>query len=245
MKENIYYYMKDMETSHWWFATQKKAIMSFMERHVRGWRHKLILDAGCGTGRFLDYLQNYGPVRGIEKNPLWAAYCREKGYVDVIAGSIAECSDINERFDMIVSFDVLEHVEQDQAALNHFYKLMKPGGLLFLSVPAGEVFFSGMEKQYGHYRRYNYSSLQEKLTGASFQVVGHAYFNFFLLVPIVMIRKICERLHIPVFDEIKLNPWLNTLLRWVASSELPLLRLGALPYGLTLMVCAAKTGGGQ
>jgi hypothetical protein len=121
--------------------------------------------------------------------------------------------------------------------------MLKPGGLLFLSVPAGEIFFSNMEKQYGHYRRYNYSSLKKKLAHASFQVLSHAYFNFFLLLPIVIIRKIGDRLKMPIFDdEIKLKPWLNTLLKWIATLELPFLRSRVLPlpYGLTLMVSARK-----
>jgi SAM-dependent methyltransferase len=240
MNENIYQNMSDLEQTHWWFLNQKNAITRFLKRHLAQSTNKLVLDAGCGTGRFLDCLQQYGSVVGIEKNSTWAGHCKERGYKTVITATIEDKTFSKECFDIIGCFDVLEHVQRDRDALHHFSNMLKPGGMLFLSIPAGEAFFCRNELQYGHYRRYNLASIKTKLVESGFQFQQHAFFNFFLLPPIVLIRKTLDWFNIDTVDEIKVNPVINRLLALIVTMELPLLNRFSWPYGLSLLVSAKK-----
>lgn len=70
--------------------------------------------------------------------------------------------------DVVVAFEVLEHIELDDAALISWFQWLKPGGLLILSVPAHQDRFGDADVAVGHYRRYERSQLTELLGGAGF-----------------------------------------------------------------------------
>ena len=102
-------------------------------------RHRLlrVLDVGCGTGAFLDRARSAGlQTFGMEMNPVAAAACREKGHT-VFSGLMSELlrDQPGERFDLVTSFQVVEHVSNPQAFLHEAAALARPGGFVAISVP--------------------------------------------------------------------------------------------------------------
>ena len=88
------------------------------------------------------------------------------------------------------AFDVLEHIEDDNAILKTLRDALKPGGFLFVTVPADKRLWSAMDIYAEHKRRYSYKELREKIEGNGFKVIKMSYFMTFLYPLILLSRKL-------------------------------------------------------
>lgn len=86
--------------------------------------------------------------------------------------------DLNVGIDSVFALNVLEHIEDDIAALNNIYKVLEPGGKLIILVPAHEFLFNCIDKAIGHYRRYSKKEIITKVKQTKFKIVKLFYFNF-------------------------------------------------------------------
>ena len=86
--------------------------------------------------------------------------------------------DLKEKFDSLVLLNVLEHLPDDNYALENCKFLLKPKGTLIILVPAYKFLFSRMDKELHHFRRYTAKSLRKKIAAQSFQINKSFYFNF-------------------------------------------------------------------
>ncbi len=93
----------------------------------------------------------------------------------------------DESFDLVCLLDVLEHLENDGAALEEYARVLKPDGTLFLSVPALPVLWGRQDVLSEHYRRYRRGPLAE-LVGRRFEIEHLTYFNTWLFPPILAVR---------------------------------------------------------
>jgi SAM-dependent methyltransferase len=82
-----------------------------------------------------------------------------------------------ERVDTIVCSNVLEHLEPDQAVLHSFYRTLVRGGRCVVVVPAGQWLYTGIDREFGHYRRYSRRDLASKMTAAGFEIAYAKQFN--------------------------------------------------------------------
>jgi SAM-dependent methyltransferase len=82
---------------------------------------------------------------------------------------------VNERFTYIFTLNVLEHIENDRAAVSELYRVLQPGGRLFVYVPAFSLLYSAMDAKVGHYRRYRMKEMTRLLQSAGFHVEKRAY----------------------------------------------------------------------
>ena len=131
-----------------------------------------IVDIGAGIGTFARQLTSGGyDVHCIEPDPLQAASIAAAG-LKVSAGleSIADAS-----IDFIYTLNVLEHIEDDRAALRQWCDKLRPGGRILIYVPAFPVLFSSMDRKVGHFRRYTRSELESKVSDSGFDVVESRY----------------------------------------------------------------------
>ncbi len=98
-----------------------------------------LLDVGCATGVFLDAMRRYGwDVQGVEPNEAAATYAREKLDLNVFAGDLCQAEFPAHAFDAVTLWDVLEHVYDPRATLAELARILRPGGLLVLSLPNPE-----------------------------------------------------------------------------------------------------------
>lgn len=146
-----------------------RAYNRFLHEQLRGWagESRRILDFGAGAGRFARLLARDGfEVEAIEPDAELRRRIAEAGVP--VASSLAAVE--NEDFDAIYSINVLEHVEQDARVLVELFDRLRPGGSLFVYVPAFEVLFSSHDARVGHHRRYRRRDLVEKLDRAGFEI---------------------------------------------------------------------------
>jgi 2-polyprenyl-3-methyl-5-hydroxy-6-metoxy-1,4-benzoquinol methylase len=157
----------------------QRAIVDAMMRHLpRAKPNNILLDIGCGNGDFLARAKDCGwDVEGVEVDPKAAEVARARG-LDVYVGSVDVVRDLYERFDGITLCNVIEHVHDPVALLGECYKLLKPGGWIWIETPNIE---SLGNKRFGenwrglepprHLVIFNRSSLQRLLQVAGFQAI--------------------------------------------------------------------------
>lgn len=134
-----------------------------------------LLDIGAGTGEFSVRMLNRGHnVIAIEPDGMQRTLLRSQGVFciggieEIVRGGMAS-------FDGAYSLNVLEHIEDDVAALREWSGALKPGGVMVLYVPAFPVLYSAMDRAVGHYRRYTRASLERVAREAGLTVVRSGY----------------------------------------------------------------------
>lgn len=242
MEQSIYRQMRELEDRHWWFAGRRRIVSHLLGSLDLG-RTPRILDAGCGTGGNLDMLSRFGCVVGLESDLGAAEMARARGVADVVLGHLPDAIPFAvESFDLVVLLDVLEHIEDETAALKCAAALLAPGGFLVLTVPAFPRLWSVHDEAHHHKRRYVAAGLRAVIEQARFRVCRMSYFNSLLFPAIAgsrLIRRLIarnERQH----DLTLPAPWINGLLKCVFGSERRLVDRVSLPFGVSLLAVAFK-----
>jgi len=139
-----------------------------------------------------------------------------------------------DRIDTIVCLNVLEHVQDDRAALDRMRDVLQPGGRLVLLVPSYPFLYCGFDRAIGHYRRYSRRSLAAAVEKAGFKVIHREAFNFLGIFGWLLNGKILRRTSLPTVQLL-----LYDRLLFLFKFE----RLLRLPWGLSqIAVCEKSTG---
>lgn len=195
MDPTAYEQMAAVEERHWWFVGRRRIVDGFLRRlglRLGG----TILEVGCGTGGNLQLLAKYGVVSAVECYEPAAACALAKscGKVDIRTGFFPDDVDFDgRRFDLICLFDVLEHIEDDVAALSALVPALAGGGKIVLTVPAYPSLYGPHDSLLHHHRRYTRKALLCAVDRAGLRVVDYTHFNSFLL-PIAWMVRLKDRL---------------------------------------------------
>ncbi len=226
------------ENRHWWYRGRRTVIDGLLAA-MRLPASARILDAGCGSGRNMIELARYGAVTGIELSDTSVELARARGVGEVIAGSVLEMPFADDAFELAVSLDVIEHLEDDLAALRELRRVVAPGGALLVTVPAYQWLWSGHDEINHHHRRYTRRSLQRVAEQAGWRQERTTYFNS-LLLPAAIVLRVLDRVSTKT-TESSLDLWvppepLNwTLERPLALEAATIKRGGRIPAGLSLL----------
>ncbi|MFO1448370.1 MAG: class I SAM-dependent methyltransferase [Opitutaceae bacterium] len=219
-----------LETNHFWFVPRRRRLLDVVARVLTG--PTRVLDVGCGTGGFCEALRQRGhEVMGVDPHaaemgldPAWY----RTGTTDRLPFPDAS-------FAAICLFDVLEHVD-DVAALRECRRVLRPGGLLFLSVPAYASLWSQRDAVAGHKRRYDRPMLRRLLQSGGFDLRELSGYQFFLLPLVWWSRSGSRRGNNCVEREDVVSPVMNSVLRRLNHWEVALARtLWAPPIGSSLI----------
>jgi SAM-dependent methyltransferase len=227
-----------VDEHHWWYRGRRRIIRAELDRlPLPPGAH--VLDAGCGSGRTLQELVDYGRVSGIELNEEAAELARGRGHGEVRVGRLEELPWDDGTFDLVTCLDVVEHVPDDRIALAELRRVCRPGGWLLVTVPAYQALWSLHDEANHHYRRYSRASLRAAATGAGWTVTRLTSFNSLLLAPAAAVRLTQRRLgvHNGYTNDLALGPtWLNHVLEAPLALEASWLAGGrTLPLGLSLL----------
>ncbi|MDX1735617.1 MAG: class I SAM-dependent methyltransferase [Halioglobus sp.] len=126
-----------------------------------------VLDFGAGIGTFSARVKEQGfDVTCLEVDAGQAELLQTQGFE--VLTSLDDCEDGT--FDYVYSLNVLEHIEDDAAAVRQLYRVLRPGATALIYVPALEILFSSMDEKVGHFRRYSRPSLSRLLLDAGFEL---------------------------------------------------------------------------
>lgn len=250
MEAVLYHTFYEIEKVHWWCVSRRDILVDLTRALLpAGGR---VLDVGCGTGFFLEafaagaesLMAGEGPRIegwGLDAEPLAVAMCRERGLEHVHQGSAGDLAAVaDQRFDLIFMLDVLEHLDDDQAALREATRLLAPGGRIVVTVPAFRFLWSKHDDVSMHKRRYTREELAGAFRGAGLPLAKLTYFNAYLF-PLALVRRIGRRLTRTddgVEFDVPARP-LNALLRKVFRAETAAViksdERGAFPVGLSIL----------
>jgi SAM-dependent methyltransferase len=226
------------EDRHWWYRG-RRTVLDGVIAGLGLPADPRILDAGCGSGRFMVELAKLGNVTGVELSDTSVSLARERRLGEVVSGSVLEMPFPENSFDLAVSLDVIEHLDDDLAALRELRRTVTPGGALLVTVPAYQWLWSGHDEINHHHRRYTRRSLQRVAEQAGWQQVRTTYFNS-LLLPVAILLRVLDRFSTKT-TESSLDLWIPPEpLNWVLERPLALeaaliARGGRIPAGLSLL----------
>ena len=181
-----------LEDDSYWFKHRNECITSVIKSYPP---NGPIIDVGGGNG-FVS--------RGI-LDAGFDAVLLEPGVEGAINGKIRRqiptviCSTFQDAdfepnsLHAVGCFDVVEHIEDDYQIIDDLYKALKPGGLLYVTVPAYNILWSQSDVSGLHYRRYNRNMIDKLLSGR-FEMLYFTYFFTFLILPIFFFRALPFRL---------------------------------------------------
>ena len=239
MQKYLYKDLYELEDTHWWHKSKRANIVNLLQKFLTI-KNPKILDIGCGTGKNIEVFSKIGPTFGVDKSPEAIAYCRKRGLKTVTLGSVESTGLKSNFFDVITLLDVLEHTD-DNETLKEIYRILRPGGLLIITVPAFKFLWSKWDKVLQHKRRYSKKSLEKLLQSYQFAVEKMSYMFSFLFIPVYLVRLIKSR---PSKDryssDFQINtPLLNYALLALARLEHFFIRYTTIPIG-TSIVCIAR-----
>lgn len=128
-----------------------------------------VLDFGAGKGEFCNRLLEY-EIKAVELDEDMHASIRCPAFRDV--------SSLTEKFDLIYSVNVLEHIDDDSSAVRQLAPLLSKNGVMKIFVPARQELYSNMDRTVGHIRRYSVDAIKCLATDNGLQVVSCRYFDF-------------------------------------------------------------------
>ena len=235
--------MAERENFYWWHIGRRAILNSILKRYLRS-NNNSILDVGCGGGGNILFLKKFGSVAGIDPSVDAINFCNNKGFKDLIIGTAGEIPYPNEFFDLATAFDILEHLEDDSVALREMKRIIKPGGLIMVTIPALPFLWSPHDDYLGHKRRYRKRELKEKFRAFGLDVLESSYF-IIPTVPVIILRRFLEKVfqsnNQPHSFDITLPKWLNAIMIGWLKIERLCLKISPIPIGSSLYVIAKKS----
>ena len=181
-----------VEDESFWFRHRNRCILEAVRLLPPS---GAIFDIGGGNGFVARSLQDDGrDVVLVEPGPRGASNARRRGIRQVVRASFDDAGFLPDSLPAAGLFDVIEHVEGEQAFLAALVRALSPGGRLYLTVHAGRWLWSREDISAGHYRRYTLASLKTALARAGLEVEYATCFFRFLPIPLFLRRVIPYRL---------------------------------------------------
>ena len=194
MDRVIYDRMAEHDSTHWWYRARRDVLASVIGREIKLPADARILEIGCGTGHNLPMLARFGTVDAVEIDDAARAVAERRLGRPVSSGPLPELAGVPEwTYDLVALLDVLEHVEDDVAALQSIARRLKPGGTILLTVPQYQWMWSGHDVANHHHRRYVKASLKDAIARAGLKLDLLTSFNS-LLFPAAAAQRVLARI---------------------------------------------------
>jgi SAM-dependent methyltransferase len=233
----------DTEDEHWWYRGRRAILRSVLDRYAPpSSPSRTILEVGCGNGGNLPLLTAYGQAYAVEMDDATRARASRRAVARVEKGWLPDGLPFGDRrFDLIAALDVLEHVDDDRAALKALHDRLMPEGLLIVTVPAYGWLWGWRDEFSKHKRRYARPSLTASLSEAGLDVTYSSYFNTLLFPFAVVYGKLEELLFRSAYQALSVPPTpVNRVLAAIFGLERLFIPRVAFPYGLSILICARR-----
>lgn len=228
------------EDEHFWY----RALHRLARRELLRWIPRedgRVLDAGCGTGGFLAKVR--GRAVGIDFSPIALSFAARRGLARLARADVARLPFAEASFDAVVSLDVLYHqaVGDDAAAVKECARVLAPGGILVLNLPAHPELRSAHDAIIHTARRYTRDAVTGLAHAAGLEIVRVTGFNALLYPVAVGVRKL--RRGGPAKSDVeRVHPVIGAGLSAILGIETWLGRVVDWPFGLSIFAVFRKPG---
>lgn len=220
MNPEEYAKLERLDGTHWFYVGKRKIVRHWIERYLKLETDDLLVDAGMGTGTWLVEMSSQCRVLGIDdyQESLDIAIPRiEKVHGTVLKSKLDHVELPDGVARVVTMMDVIEHLDDDEAAVKEMTRITAPGGLIVITVPALMSLWSDWDVILHHRRRYDMQKLKALFDPNELEILHCAYFNFMVL-PLIWVVRFCRRF-VPVRPgrqraEDRIPPWpFNAILK--------------------------------
>ena len=186
MKPDYEHVYHAREEKGFWFRARRDCITRILAPYRRD---SFILDIGCSTGTLLEDLRRVGfqedRLWGIDLSDRAIKGSRLRGFNKTFVGD-AHNIDLDQKFDILIASDCLEHLAHDSQAVSNWVQLLRPGGVLLIFGPAFMMLWSRHDLHNQHVKRYTLRELVELVSMNRVTILKQSYWNFTLFFPAVL-----------------------------------------------------------
>lgn len=161
MRRDYYATYFEAEDRHWWFVARRRVLHDVLDRFDGP-----VLEIGCGPGANLAAFGDRFPMIGVDLSADALRFCRARGLTRLVRASATHLPFRRGAAAGVLAFDLLEHVDDDEAALREFSSVLAPGGRAVLTVPAHRLLFGPHDRISHHFRRYSRAELRARVERA-------------------------------------------------------------------------------
>jgi len=253
MDRSAYQQFLELERTHWWFRGRRSVYLGLLAHFLKEQRPERVLDLGAGLGGFLQGLQDLAAPGArvfpsdVDAESLVAI--AERGFPGGVVASGEALPYRDAAFDLVCMFDALEHTEDDRAVMHEVARITRPGGHVFISVPAYQFLYANNDRVVHHYRRYRRGRLNDLFARTGFEPVRNTHSNVFLfplILPAVLGIKALEKLFNKEAQSDHTNlSWpmpalAHDLLHGIFKAELPFSKRFGWPVGHSICALARR-----
>ncbi|MEF3279771.1 MAG: class I SAM-dependent methyltransferase [Elusimicrobiota bacterium] len=232
-------YLK-IDLDNWWFRSRNDIISYLLLSNFKDKKIKII-DIGCAGGSLLFYLKKKGfeNLYGMDNNKSIIGSKNFKN-INIVLGDALKTEFKNDFFDVVISSDILEHIENDEKAIEETNRILKKGGIFIVFVPAFKFLWSYHDVINEHKRRYTKRDLVNIIEKHGFKILKASYWNFSFFIPALLIRWFKGFFRIRSNDYYKLPYLINKFIILILKFENFILRFINFPFGVSVFVVAKK-----
>jgi SAM-dependent methyltransferase len=236
--------MYRVEENHWWFAGKRALFKRLLRSRLAGADLK-ILDIGSGTGAVPRDFGRFGWICATDRSVEALRFARSRGVAAVACCDALSVPIASNSVDLVLAFDILEHVEDDAGALDELTRVLKPGGAAAIHVPAWPRLWSAHDEALEHKRRYTRKSFSVLLAKSNLEIEHLGWSGATILAPAFALRGLRRLLpdkpnETSEADLFSLPKPLNAFMRAVYDVEAAAAAGIGLPFGLSLAAIATK-----
>ena len=194
MDRIVYDRMAAHDSTHWWYRARRDILADYLSRFANLPADARILEIGCGTGHNLAMLSTFGEVDAIEIDPAARGFAGQRLGKPVGTAPLPGLPGVPRgHYHLIAVLDVVEHIDDDVAALKAMAACLAPGGKILITVPAHPWMWSAHDVVNHHHRRYSKNTLRKAIAAAGLRDEKLGYFNS-LLFPLAAGARVMGRL---------------------------------------------------
>jgi SAM-dependent methyltransferase len=235
-----------VETHPWWWARGELTLALLRKHGVHA--PSSILDVGCGWGVNIEVLERAGyNLTGLDISRRILELIDKPDRRLIEADIAQKPPPLHESFDSAISLDVIEHIDDDHAAVRRMADFVRPGGILVLSVPAMPELFSEFDEIQGHRRRYTPALLRAAFEESGFSLLSTLWWGAWMVPILRRTRKRGAGSAPPTYaDYLRLPRWPGAhLMKAAFALEKPWALAGSLPMGTSLFAIARRVSSGE
>lgn len=250
MHASEYRVMRQCEDRHWWYVGLHELVTRTLRTHRCGQSGR-ILDAGCGTGGWLASCRDVFPASiGLEYSPCAFQELESRGLGNLVRGDIRRIPFADRHFDGVTSCDVLCSLVGDdvETGFDELVRVVRPGGVLLLNLPAFRWLYSGHDAHVGNTIRFTRNEVTAGLRRRGMRIEYAGYrmsFLFPIAVTLRLFRRLIRQPENATASDVRMpHPLVNGTLVNILRFENALIRRGwRMPFGLSVFVLAIKPPG--
>jgi ubiquinone/menaquinone biosynthesis C-methylase UbiE len=206
------------KANHWIDLASRRYALRELEKYIPAPQDKVILEIGCSSGNMLRLMRGRFPGAIIIGSDCISGPLRNLAVefpdMPLIQFDLLRCPLPEGSVDVVVLLNVLEHIQDDAAALRQIYRILKPGGVIVLEVPAGPGLYDYYDKTLMHCRRYSRSALCRLVEETGFTIASSSHLGYFAFPAFWLVKKRNRRMLDRNADELK-----NTVKKYISKTK--------------------------